>query len=157
MGDQQDRWRRSAWPALLAVVFWPVVLAALAWRSGRGTRTKLLTIGAGVGGAVLVVAVVLAAQPPPAESAGDGARQVAGPAATPTPAADPAPPPALSPAAAAVAPPDESAGCDPLDEHGACYRPGDLCRRQDRGRTGRAADGEPIVCERNHGWRWQPA
>jgi len=83
----------------------------------------------------------------------------AAPAAPPPPTA--APPPAAeapAPAPPAPAPPTAApAGCYPLTNAGNCYQPGEFCRTSDHGRTGRAGNGEAIVCEYNNGWRWEPA
>jgi hypothetical protein len=84
------------------------------------------------------------------------------PTPTPTPTATPTPaPPTSTPAAAApptsapaAAPPP---GCYPLTNAGNCYSPGEYCRNSDHGATGRAANGEAIVCRNNNGWRWEPA
>ena len=85
------------------------------------------------------------------------------PASTPTPTAAPTavPPPSSAPTAVppvAVAPPPTAApACYPLSNSGTCYEPGEFCRTSDHGRTGRAGNGEAIVCEYNNGWRWEPA
>jgi hypothetical protein len=70
--------------------------------------------------------------------------------------ARPAPAPAPSQSALPPAPPSP-AGCYPLTNGGNCYEPGEFCRTSDHGMTGRAGDGETIVCEDNNGWRWEPA
>ena len=69
---------------------------------------------------------------------------------TPPPTAPPptAPPPTTAPAA--------PAGCSPIDDEGGCYEPGEYCRDATHGVSGTAGDGEPIVCETNDGWRWEP-
>jgi hypothetical protein len=72
---------------------------------------------------------------------------------TSAPATPPPPPPTAAPAPAPAVP----AGCYPLSNSGTCYRPGEFCRNSDHGATGRAADGEAIVCRYNNGWRWEPA
>jgi hypothetical protein len=69
------------------------------------------------------------------------------PAATPTPTATPT---TSSPPATAG-----SAGCYPLDDEGGCYEPGEYCRDDDHGATGRAGDGETITCEYDDGWYWE--
>jgi phosphatidylserine/phosphatidylglycerophosphate/cardiolipin synthase-like enzyme len=62
---------------------------------------------------------------------------------TPTPSA----PPATSPVAA---------GCTPIDDEGGCYEPGEYCRDDDHGTTGRAGDGQTITCEDESGtWYWE--
>jgi phosphatidylserine/phosphatidylglycerophosphate/cardiolipin synthase-like enzyme len=56
-------------------------------------------------------------------------------------------PPATSPAAA---------GCTPIDDEGGCYEPGEYCRDDDHGATGRAGDGQTITCEDKSGtWYWE--
>jgi hypothetical protein len=85
----------------------------------------------------------------------------AAPTATPPPPtkAPPvaaAPPPTAAPAPPAP-PPATPAGCYPLTNSGNCYEPGQFCRTSDHGRTGRAGNGEAIVCVNNNGWRWEPA
>jgi len=62
----------------------------------------------------------------------------------------PAPPPPPPPTT--VAP----AGCYPLSNENTCYEPGEYCRDDNHGQTGRAGDGETITCEDNNGWRWEP-
>lgn len=59
-----------------------------------------------------------------------------------------------------IAPPAQAstpAGCHPMTASGNCYRPGDFCSHADAGITGVAGDGQQIICERNKGWRWEPA
>jgi cardiolipin synthase len=76
----------------------------------------------------------------------DGQQQSsdAPPATTPPPAS--APPPASPP----------TASCYPIDDEGGCYEPGEYCRDNDRGLTGRAGDGEAIICaEENGSWYWE--
>jgi hypothetical protein len=75
-------------------------------------------------------------------------------AAARPPTAAPAPPP---PTAVPAPPPGTPAGCYPLSNSGTCYEPGEFCRTSDHGRTGRAGNGEAIICENNNGWRWEPA
>jgi cardiolipin synthase A/B len=66
--------------------------------------------------------------------------------ATPPTAAPPAPP----------APDPSTAGCTPIDNEGGCYEPGEYCRDDDRGTTGRAGDGVTITCEDKNGtWYWE--
>lgn len=72
-------------------------------------------------------------------------------AAATTRAAAPAPPAPAAPPSAAPA------GCYPLTSGGSCYQPGEYCRDADHGMTGQTADGEPITCEDNDGWRWEAA
>jgi hypothetical protein len=86
--------------------------------------------------------------------------------ATPTTTATTAP---LPPATTTTVPPPPptttqppppttaAASCYPLSDGGNCYEPGEYCRNSDHGASGRAGDGEAIVCENNNGWRWEPA
>jgi hypothetical protein len=64
-----------------------------------------------------------------------------------------APAPATAAAPTTVAP----ASCHPLTSAGNCYEPGEYCRDSDRGASGVTSDGEPITCEYNYGWRWEPS
>jgi phosphatidylserine/phosphatidylglycerophosphate/cardiolipin synthase-like enzyme len=49
-----------------------------------------------------------------------------------------------------------SAGCYPIDDEGGCYEPGEYCRDDDHGTTGRAGNGETIACEYKDGdWYWE--
>jgi phosphatidylserine/phosphatidylglycerophosphate/cardiolipin synthase-like enzyme len=48
-------------------------------------------------------------------------------------------------------------GCYPITNEGGCYKPGEYCRNDDHGVTGRAGNGEAIVCEDKNGWYWEPA
>jgi cardiolipin synthase len=50
-----------------------------------------------------------------------------------------------------------SAACYPIDDEGGCYEPGEYCRDDDHGATGRAGDGETITCEDDNGWYWEPS
>jgi hypothetical protein len=54
------------------------------------------------------------------------------------------------------APPPPKPACYPLSDEGTCYEPGEYCRDDDHGVHGIAGNGEPIVCEDNNGWRWEP-
>jgi hypothetical protein len=67
----------------------------------------------------------------------------------PVPVASPPPPP--------PPPPPTTAACYPLSDEGNCYQPGEFCRDSDHGVSGTDANGDPIVCEDNDGWRWEPA
>jgi hypothetical protein len=60
-------------------------------------------------------------------------------------------------AAAAPAPAPPPARCHPTTASGNCYQPGEFCSHADAGMTGLAGNGEKIVCEKHHGWRWEPA
>lgn len=61
--------------------------------------------------------------------------------------------PTAAPVPATTAP---SAACTPISDENTCYEPGEYCRDDDHGITGRAGDGETITCEDNDGWRWEP-
>jgi cardiolipin synthase A/B len=63
---------------------------------------------------------------------------------------------ATPPTAAPPAPNPSTAGCTPIDDEGGCYKPGEYCRDDDRGTTGRAGDGQTITCEDENGtWYWE--
>jgi cardiolipin synthase len=47
-------------------------------------------------------------------------------------------------------------GCYPLDDEGGCYEPGEYCRDDDHGMTGRAGNGLTITCQYDDGWYWEP-
>ena len=97
----------------------------------------------------------LQATPTPAAPRSTPPPPTSAPAASdPVTAPTPPPPPAAAPAPAAPATP---ASCYPLTNSGRCYEPGAFCRAADRGTTGRAGDGETIVCRNNNGLRWEPA
>ncbi len=66
-------------------------------------------------------------------------------------------PPAPARSAPPQPPPTTAASCYPRTNGGNCYEPGEYCRLADHGATGRAGDGETIVCKDNNGWRWEPA
>jgi hypothetical protein len=57
------------------------------------------------------------------------------------------------------APPPTShptASCYPIDDEGGCYEPGEYCRDDDHGTTGRAGNGETITCEeQGSSWYWE--
>jgi hypothetical protein len=97
------------------------------------------------------------AAPAPAVTAAAPSAEPAATMAAPTePAATPAAPstePAAAPTQASATP----AGCHPLSDEGTCYKPGEYCREDDHGTSGVAGNGEPITCEDNDGWRWEPA
>ncbi len=51
-----------------------------------------------------------------------------------------------------------TAACSPIDNEGGCYKPGEYCRDDDHGMTGRAGDGQAITCELHNGaWYWEPS
>jgi cardiolipin synthase len=66
-------------------------------------------------------------------------------------------PPTTTPPTSASPPPSPTtAGCYPIDNEGGCYKPGEYCRDDDHGTTGRAGDGQTITCEdRNGTWYWE--
>jgi cardiolipin synthase len=67
--------------------------------------------------------------------------------------------PTSIPPTTSAPPPLTTAGsgdCYPIDDEGGCYEPGEYCRDDDHGVTGRAGDGEPIICEYDNGWYWEP-
>jgi cardiolipin synthase A/B len=79
-------------------------------------------------------------------SNGQGQQQASG-----SPPATPAPPPVAAPPTSPTA-----AGCYPIDDEGGCYEPGEYCRDDDRGTSGRAGDGDTITCEEeSSGWYWE--
>jgi hypothetical protein len=45
--------------------------------------------------------------------------------------------------------------CTPLTNAGNCCKPGRQCRTGDHGRSGADADGRPITCKDDNGWRWE--
>jgi hypothetical protein len=76
----------------------------------------------------------------------------------PGPAPTTAAPALATPAAVAASPTSVApASCHPLANTGNCYEPGEYCRDSDRGASGVTSDGEPITCEYNYGWRWEPS
>jgi hypothetical protein len=75
-------------------------------------------------------------------------RYYVAPAPRPAPTAPPPPPPSQAPA---------PTGCYPKTDGGNCYQPGEFCRASDHGASGIDANGDPITCEDNDGWRWEPA
>jgi cardiolipin synthase len=78
-------------------------------------------------------------------SGGQLQRQASAPPSAPTTAPPSAPP--SSPA---------EAGCTPIDNEGGCYEPGEYCRNDNHGATGRAGDGATITCEDENGtWYWE--
>ena len=65
-------------------------------------------------------------------------------------------PTTTSPAAQAPTTTTGSAACYPIDDEGGCYEPGEYCRDDDHGMTGRAGNGSAITCEYDDGWYWEP-
>jgi phosphatidylserine/phosphatidylglycerophosphate/cardiolipin synthase-like enzyme len=70
-------------------------------------------------------------------------------------AAASAPPPAAATTTTPATTTAGSTGCFPIDDEGGCYEPGEYCRDDDHGMTGRAGDGKTIVCEDDNGWNWE--
>jgi hypothetical protein len=69
-----------------------------------------------------------------------------------------APPPVATTSPTSVAPPTSptATGCTPIDNEGGCYEPGEYCRDDDHGMTGRAGNGQTITCEDENGtWYWE--
>jgi len=67
-------------------------------------------------------------------------------------------PPATAAPPTSAQPPTSptTAGCTPIDDEGGCYEPGEYCRDDDHGTTGRAGDGRTITCEDENGtWYWE--
>ncbi len=80
-------------------------------------------------------------------SGGQGQQPATAPVTTPSATAAPVPQPVTS-----VAP----ASCYPIDDEGGCYEPGEYCRDDDHGMSGRAGDGQVITCEYDDGhWYWE--
>lgn len=80
---------------------------------------------------------------------------------TPAPSSPPSSsaPPTSAPKPKATPPPEPtqtSTDCSPKTSSGNCYEPGEYCSVADHGMTGVAGNGEPIICENNNGWRWEP-
>jgi cardiolipin synthase len=68
--------------------------------------------------------------------------------------------PAAVTTTAPISPPSPSSvtgtGCTPIDNEGGCYEPGEYCRDDDHGATGRAGNGQTITCEDENGtWHWE--
>ena len=53
-------------------------------------------------------------------------------------------------------PTSTGSACYPKDNEGTCYEPGQYCRDDDHGATGRARNGDPITCDYKNGWHWEP-
>jgi hypothetical protein len=106
------------------------------------------------------------ATPTPAPPTPSSTPTPAPPTPTPAPATPPPPPPpptstpVAQPATAIPAAPAQApaaSGCSPKTNSGGCYSAGEFCRSSDHGASGRAENGEAIVCRNNNGWRWEPA
>jgi phosphatidylserine/phosphatidylglycerophosphate/cardiolipin synthase-like enzyme len=68
----------------------------------------------------------------------------------------PAPPPATPPTSPALPTNPTASGCYPIDDEGRCYEPGEYCRDDDHGSTGRSGNGQTITCEVENGtWYWE--
>lgn len=109
----------------------------------------------GMGTITEVCGVPLAVPASPATTATTA--KTAAPVSTTTTTTMTVPPP--PPTTVASPPPTTAAAptsCYPLTDGGNCYEPGEYCRDSDHGATGTAGDGEPITCENNDGWRWEP-
>lgn len=65
-----------------------------------------------------------------------------------------APPGTTAPTVAAAATPPS---CSPVAASGNCYEPGEFCSAADHGLSGTDGQGNPIACEDNNGWRWEPS
>lgn len=76
------------------------------------------------------------------------------PAASSRPSTSSAPPTSVPKPKSAPTP--APTGCSPKTSSGNCYEPGEYCSTADHGMTGVAGNGEPIICENNNGWRWEP-
>lgn len=65
--------------------------------------------------------------------------------------------PVAAAAPTATAPPAHApvSACTPMTPAGNCYRAGEFCPAADHGTTGADADGNPITCLDNDGWRWE--
>ena len=73
----------------------------------------------------------------------------------PQPRTSTAPPVTVAPPTPATSP-TPAASCTPIDDEGGCYEPGEYCRDDDHGTTGRAGDGQTITCEEKAGtWYWE--
>jgi cardiolipin synthase A/B len=72
------------------------------------------------------------------------------PPATTKPPTSPPPPPPPPPSS------PTTSGCYPIDDEGGCYEPGEYCRDNDHGSTGRSGNGQTIICEDKNGtWYWE--
>ena len=93
--------------------------------------------------------------PPPAAPTSASPPAATSVAVTTPPAPEPPAPIVAAPTTAPA--PTTQASCYPLSDEGTCYRAGEFCRDDDHGMSGIAANGEPITCKDNDGWRWEPA
>jgi phosphatidylserine/phosphatidylglycerophosphate/cardiolipin synthase-like enzyme len=67
------------------------------------------------------------------------------------------PGPTTTTSTGSVPPASTGSTCSPIDSEGGCYEPGEYCRDDDHGLTGRAGNGDTITCEYENGWYWEPA
>ena len=65
------------------------------------------------------------------------------------------PPITVPTSTASPTPTPGSSACYPLSNEGGCYEPGEYCRDDDHGMTGRAGNGSTITCEDDNGWFWK--
>jgi cardiolipin synthase len=67
------------------------------------------------------------------------------------------PPPVVTTPTSGAPPTSPAAtGCTPIDNEGGCYEPGEYCRDDNHGMTGRAGNGQTITCEVENGtWYWE--
>jgi hypothetical protein len=136
--------------ALLAVM--GVCISAVT-ASGRGSQPQATP--AAVAATATAAATVKPIAAPTVKPT--AAPTAAAPTTAPTPIVPPQAPPPAPPATAPPPPTAAALGCYPLTNSGNCYEPGEYCRNSDHGMTGRAGNGESIICEYNNGWRWEPA
>jgi hypothetical protein len=133
----------------------------------RGRRARTMIGSRGLAVVALALSIGLAACGSAAPSASPspslGVAEVSATPATATPSATsttasprPSRKPSTSPTHSPAKPAVATNGCYPLSDEGTCYEPGEYCRGSDAGMTGRAGDGETIVCENNDGLRWEP-
>ena len=67
------------------------------------------------------------------------------------------PAPTTTTSTGSVPPASSGSTCSPIDNEGGCYEPGEYCRDDDHGLTGRAGNGDAITCEYKNGWYWETA
>ena len=172
--------RGKSWPArhkaligVLAFVALAIIIAAA--NSGRSpsspgggtkadptTTASVTATGTPGNQATQTAAAARRTQPGKTQPAAPATSDVPAPSHTTAPSAQAPAPSAPAPTtAAATAPPPATsaapAGCHPLTNGGNCYEPGEYCRDSDHDASGVAGDGEPITCEDNDGWRWEPS
>jgi cardiolipin synthase len=65
-------------------------------------------------------------------------------------------PPPVTVTPTTSSPTNPATGCTPIDNEGGCYEPGEYCRDDNHGMTGRAGNGQTITCEDMNGtWYWE--